>query len=60
MDVRKEIERMAKEHNLSTDEVGRLFLLELRFNKAQDRIVFDRKTNRYHYTKEYDRIRKHY
>ena len=49
MDVKKEIKRIAKEQNLSTEEVGRLFLLELT-NGSKDRIVYDRKTGRYHYT----------
>ena len=41
MDVKKEIKRIAKEQNLSTEEVGRLFLLELT-NSTKGRIVYDR------------------
>ena len=59
MDVKKEIKRIAKEQNLSTEEVGRLFLLELT-NGSKDRIVYDRKTGRYHYTKEYMNTMYHY
>lgn len=59
MDVKKEIKRMAKEQNLSAEEVGRLFLLELT-NCTKDRIVYDRKTGRYHYTKEYQNTMYHF
>ncbi len=58
MDIKNEIKRIAKENNLTTDEVVRLFLKEIQPDVRDDRIVYNRETGRYHYTKEYDRVRR--